>query len=102
MSDYQTAQALATEAKTIFNKRLTTKVNPNIASATTILQLGKGLDLLSTSINNKTSYEDCRNDSAISYGTKNCVKFGSHISPSETEKSCTIWKCNGWQPSFSI
>jgi len=58
MSDYQTAQALATEAKTIFNKRLTTKVNPNMASATTILQLGKGLDLLSTSINNKTSYED--------------------------------------------
>ena len=58
MSDYQTAQVLATEAKTIFNKRLTTKVNPNMASATTILQLGKGLDLLSTSINNKTSYED--------------------------------------------
>ena len=58
ISDYQTAQALATEAKTIFNNRLTTKVNPNMASATTILQLGDGLDLLSTSINNKTSYED--------------------------------------------
>ena len=58
ISDYQTAQALATEAKTIFNNRLTTKVNPNMASATTILQLGEGLDLLSTSINNKTSYED--------------------------------------------
>ena len=58
ISDYQTAQALATEAKTIFNNRLTTKVHPNMASATTILQLGEGLDLLSTSINNKTSYED--------------------------------------------
>lgn len=58
MSDYQTAQALATDAKTIFNKRLTTKVNPDMASATTILQLGEGLVLLSTSINNKTSYED--------------------------------------------
>jgi hypothetical protein len=58
ISDYQTAQALATEAKTIFNTRLSTKVNPNMASATTILQLGEGLDLLSTTINNKTSYED--------------------------------------------
>ena len=58
ISDYQTAQALATEAKTIFNNRLTTKVHPNMASSTTILQLGEGLDLLSTSINNKTSYED--------------------------------------------
>jgi hypothetical protein len=58
ISDYQTAQALATEAKTIFNSRLTTKVHPNMASSTTILQLGEGLDLLSTSINNKTSYED--------------------------------------------
>ena len=58
ISDYQTAQALATEAKTIFNNRLTTKVHPNMASATTILKLGEGLDLLSTSINNKTSYED--------------------------------------------
>jgi hypothetical protein len=58
ISDYQTAQALATEAKTIFNNRLTTKVHPNMASATTILRLGEGLDLLSTSINNKTSYED--------------------------------------------
>ena len=58
ISDYQTAQALATEAKTIFNNRLTTKVHPNKASATTILKLGEGLDLLSTSINNKTSYED--------------------------------------------
>ena len=58
ISDYQTAQALATEAKTIFNNRLTTKVHPNMASATTILQLGEGLNLLSTSINNKTSYGD--------------------------------------------
>ena len=29
-----------------------------MASATTVLQLGEGLDFFSTSINNKTSYED--------------------------------------------
>ena len=44
ISDYQTAQALATEAKTIFNNRLTTKVHPNMASATAILKLGEGLE----------------------------------------------------------
>ena len=59
IADYQTAQALTTEAQTIFNNRLATKVFPNMTSATTtILQLREGLDMLSASIANKTSYED--------------------------------------------
>jgi hypothetical protein len=51
IADYQTAQALTTEAQTIFNNRLATKVFPNMISATTtILQLRESLDMLSTSI----------------------------------------------------
>jgi hypothetical protein len=58
IADYQTAQALTTEAQTIFNNQLATKVFPNAMSATTILQLEEDLGMLKTLINNKKSYED--------------------------------------------
>jgi hypothetical protein len=57
MSDYQTAQALAIQAQAILNNQLAIKKFPNI-TATTILQLGKDIDTLKTSINNKAPYED--------------------------------------------
>jgi hypothetical protein len=57
MSDYQTAQALAIQAQAIFNNQLATKEFPNM-TATTIWQLGKDIDMLKISINNKAPYED--------------------------------------------
>jgi hypothetical protein len=57
MSDYQTAQALAIQAQAIFNNQLATKEFPNM-TAITIWQLGKDIDTLKTSINNKAPYED--------------------------------------------
>jgi hypothetical protein len=57
ISDYQTAQALAIQAQTIFNNRLATKAFPNITTST-ILQLNEGFDMLRASINNKSSYGD--------------------------------------------
>jgi hypothetical protein len=57
ISDYQTAQGLAIQAQTIFNNRFATKMFPDI-TATTILQLNEGFDMLRASINNRTSYED--------------------------------------------
>ena len=58
VADYQTAQALTTEAQKILNNRLATKVFSNITSATTILRLGEDLDMLKALIDNKMSHED--------------------------------------------